>query len=83
MEEKPTREMHDGFFDAAEYDAFDALVLQDFAYHTPIPAANDAHVLQVRVEREGQASDHLLMRGLATFSALDSTTEDRDVTVSF
>ena len=48
MGEKLTREMHDSFVDAAKYNAFDALVLQDFAYHTHIPAANDEHVLRVR-----------------------------------
>jgi hypothetical protein len=62
----------------AEDSLLDALVLDDLTQHTTITAANDKDLLGLRVRVHGQVGDHLLVRELIAFSALDDIVQNQN-----
>ena len=65
----------------AQHGLLDQLVLDDFAQHTTVAAANDQHALRVRVRVDREMRNHLLVRELVTLRALDGTVEHEHVAV--
>jgi hypothetical protein len=65
--------------DLADGDRLHARVLDDLANDTAITAADDEHMLRIRVREERQVSDHLLVRALITIGQLNHTIEDEDI----
>lgn len=74
-------EADDGLVDVAQDGLLDGLVLDDLAQDTAVTAANDQHLLGVRVRVHGQVGDHLLVGELVALGALDDIVEHQHVSV--
>jgi len=67
--------------DFAKNNFFNTVVLDDFTEDTTVTTTNNKNLLGVGVRVHGQVSDHLLVRELITFSGLDDTIKNQNVSV--